>query len=244
MLLEVCVDTIDGAWNAIRGGAGRIELCSALSEGGLTPSAGLMAAAADLPVPVYVMIRPRTGLFHFSKEEEKIMARDIEVAKSLGLAGVVLGAQCQDGTLDRDMLERLSSKAAGMGQTLHRVIDRVPDPIADLEVAIDLGFERVLTSGSEPAAEQGLPLIQKLFEAATGRIGIMPGSGVTPENAGKILQMTGVRELHASCSVVVADGDEELSFAPLGGLKQTSEQRVKEMVEAMDQAMSASNYPL
>ncbi|WP_420413809.1 copper homeostasis protein CutC [Roseibium sp.] len=239
MLLEVCVDTIEGVWNAVRGGAGRIELCSALSEGGLTPSGGLMSAAADLPVPVYVMIRPRAGFFHFSEEEEKIMARDIEMALSLGLAGVVLGAQRHDGSLDRDMLERLSSKATGMGRTLHRVIDTVPDPIADLEVAIGLGFERVLTSGAELAAEQGLPLIRKLVEAASGRISIMPGSGVTPENAGKIIQATGVRELHTSCSVVVADSDEELSFAPAGGLKQTSEQRVKEMVQAMNKVQKS-----
>lgn len=239
MLLEVCVDTIEGAWNAVRGGAGRIELCSALSEGGLTPSGGLMSAASALPVPVYVMIRPRAGLFCFSVEEEKIMTSDIEMAKSLGLTGVVLGAQGRDGRLDGDMLERLSCKAAGMGRTLHRVIDTVPDPIADLEVATGLGFERVLTSGAEPAAEQGLPLIRKLVEAASGRISIMPGSGVTPENTGKIIQATGVRELHASCSVVVADSDEKLSFAPAGGLKQTSEQRVKEIVQALSKVQKA-----
>lgn len=232
MLLEVCVDTIEGAWAAVSGGAGRIELCSALSEGGLTPSAGLMSAAAGLPVPVYAMIRPRAGLFQYSQEEEKIMAKDIETARSIGLAGVVLGAQSRDRNLDHDMLARLLAKASGMGKTLHRVIDTVPDPLIALETAIDLGFERILTSGGKPAASQGLPLIKQLVEAADGRIGIMPGAGVTPENVRDIIQATGIRELHASCSVPL-EQKSVLDFGPPGGCRRTSELRVAEIMKVL-----------
>ncbi|WP_428523128.1 copper homeostasis protein CutC [Roseibium sp.] len=233
MLLEVCVDTMEGAWAAVRGGAGRIELCSALSEGGLTPSAGLMRAAAQLPVPVYAMIRPRAGLFHFSETEKEIMASDIKLAKDLGLAGVVLGAQRGDRTLDRELLARLSDRASGMGRTLHRVIDVVPDPFAALETAIDLGFERVLTSGGQATAEAGQAVIREMATAAIGRISVMPGAGVTPENVTKIIQRAAVHEIHASCSVQVSENDAVADFSPCGGLRQTSELRVRELVTSL-----------
>jgi copper homeostasis protein len=233
MLLEVCVDAIEGAWAAARGGAGRIELCSALSEGGLTPSAGLMRAAAKLPVPVYAMIRPRAGHFRFSEAEEEIMASDIKLAKDFGLAGVVLGAQHGDHTLDRDMLARLSDRAAGLGRTLHRVIDVVPDPFAALETAIDLGFERVLTSGGQATAEAGQAVIREMATAAIGRISVMPGAGVTPENLTKIIQRAAIHEIHASCSVQVSENDAVADFSPCGGLRQTSETRVRELVTSL-----------
>ncbi|CTQ65634.1 copper homeostasis protein CutC [Roseibium alexandrii] len=233
MLLEVCVDTMEGAWAAVRGGAGRIELCSALSEGGLTPSAGLMRAAAKLPVPVYAMIRPRAGHFRFSEAEEEIMASDIKLAKDFGLSGVVLGAQHGDHTLDRDMLARLSDRAAGLGRTLHRVIDVVPDPFAALETAIDLGFERVLTSGGQATANAGQAVIREMAATADFRIGIMPGAGLRPDLVANIIQSTGVTEVHASCSVIVIDEDADGLFCPPGGCRKTSEDLVKQMVAAI-----------
>ncbi len=233
MLLEVCVDTIEGAWAAVRGGAERIELCSALSEGGLTPSAGLMRAAAQLPVPVYTMIRPRPGLFHFSENEEEIMANDIHLAKDFGLAGVVLGVQREDRTLDRELLARLSDRASGMGLTLHRVIDVVPDPFAALETAIDLGFERVLTSGGQATADAGRAVIREMVKAARGRISVMPGAGVTPENVTKIIQRVAVHEIHSSCSVQVSENNAVADFSTCGGLRQTSETRVRELVTSI-----------
>jgi copper homeostasis protein len=234
MLLEVCVDMIEGAWAAVRGGAGRIELCSSLSEGGLTPSAGLMRAAAQLPVPVYAMIRPRAGLFRFSETEKEIMVSDIDLAKDFGLAGVVLGAQRGDHTLDRELLARLSDRASGMGRTLHRVIDVVPDPFAALDTAIDLGFERVLTSGGQATADAGRAVIQEMVAAAGGRTSIMPGAGLRPDMVASIIQSTGATEVHASCSVIVIDEDASGLFCPPGGCRETSEDLVKQMVAAMD----------
>jgi len=233
MLLEVCVDTIEGAWSAVRGGAGRIELCSALSEGGLTPSAGLMAAAAGLPVPVYAMIRPRAGLFRYSPPEEQVMLRDIEQVKASGLAGIVIGAQGDDGGLDQAMLARLLGRGSGLGCTLHRVMDTVPDLAKALEVAVELGFERILTSGGAHTAEAGLPTICRLVEAARGRISIMPGSGVRPDNVAGILKEATVWEVHASCSVTVIEDDGGLLFSPLGGGRSTSEAVVRDTVTAM-----------
>lgn len=233
ILLEVCVDTLDGARAACRGGAGRIELCSALSEGGLTPSAGLMRAAASLPVPVYAMIRPRAGLFRFSPDDEAVMAADIAAARAAGLAGVVLGVQDGTGALDADMLGRLADAAGGLGRTLHRVIDVVPDPMAALDTAIALGFERVLTSGAAAEAPDGAAVIAAMRRRAAGRISVMPGCGLTPGNVGAVIAATGVVEVHASCTRPVP-GDRAFSdFDPKGGRSETSEQEVRAMVDAI-----------
>ena len=234
MLFEVCVDTIAGAKAAMRGGAGRIELCSALSEGGLTPSAGLMQEAASLNVPVYAMIRPRAGLFHFSTEEQAIMETDIDRARSAGLAGVVLGAQDTSGALDAELLSRLSDRSTGMGRTLHRVIDVVPDPLAALDICIALGFDRVLTSGAESLAPEGAEMIAAMVRRAENRLSIMPGCGLTPENVGELVRSTGVKEVHAACSRP-APGDPAFSdFDPKTGRMETSEAKVQAMVAALE----------
>ena len=157
--LEICVDTLEGARAAEAGGADRVELCAALSEGGLTPSAGLMRAAAGLGIPAVAMIRPRSGLFHFSEDEIGIMLADVECARTTGLAGVVLGVQGADGALDAAALARLCEAAAGMETSLHRVIDVVPDIFEALEQAIALGFARVLTSGGAAEAPEGEAVI-------------------------------------------------------------------------------------
>ena len=198
-MLEVCVDSIDGATAAVKGGAHRIELCSSLSEGGLTPSAGLMNFAATLPIPCYAMMRPRCGLFHFSPNEIELMCYDIAVARDLGLAGVVLGAQSSDGGLDVDALKRLVREAGPLGKTLHRVIDVVPDPLLALDQVIGLGFERVLTSGAKPVATDGLNLIREMVAKAEQHMSVMPGCGLTPENVKGVLEATGAIEVHASC---------------------------------------------
>ncbi|MBL4806039.1 MAG: copper homeostasis protein CutC [Rhodobacteraceae bacterium] len=198
--LEVCVDTIDCAILAANSGASRIELCAALSEGGLTPSFGMMAAAADLPVPIYVMIRPRAGGFDYSAAEISSMKHDIIAAKKLGLAGVVFGVLHADGTLDCAVNAELLACAEPMGCTLHRAFDLTPDPEQALMQAIDLGFERVLTSGKCAKAMDGLGLIARLVKIAKDQISIMPGSGITAENVRHIVQKTGVSEVHGSCS--------------------------------------------
>src|SRR5579863_4113696 len=138
-LLEIAVDSVTGLDNALRGGAQRIELCAALDIGGLTPSIGLMAVAAEAPVPVYAMIRPRAGSFVFDSREEEVMLADIHAARSVGLAGVVLGANLADNRLDTALLARLIAAAEEIGVTLHRAFDLVPDMDAALEQAVELG---------------------------------------------------------------------------------------------------------
>lgn len=232
-MLEVCVDTIAGAEAAIAGGAGRIELCSALSEGGLTPSVGAMQAAARFGVPVYAMIRPRAGSFDFSAAEIAVMIADIGAARRAGLAGVVLGGQATGGRLDTDSLEAMVSAAGPMGKTLHRVIDVVPDPLEALDQAIKLGFERVLTSGQAASADAGQDLIAKMVAQAAGRISVMPGGGLTPDRVGDVLARTGATEAHASCSVPVKAAAASGPFDPAGGLRETSQARVTAMARAI-----------
>ena len=199
MLIEVCVDTLAGLQQACLGGAGRIELCSALDLGGLTPSVGLMRAAAGCGLPVLAMMRPRAGGFIWSEGEQAAICDDIAAARQAGLAGVVLGANLPDGRLDRPALARMLAGAAGMQATLHRCFDLVPDPATALEAAIDLGFQRVLTSGGALRAEAGLARLQALHAQAAGRIILMPGAGVSAANA---MLFKGFQELHASCSAL------------------------------------------
>ncbi|MEP1209244.1 MAG: copper homeostasis protein CutC [Rhizobiaceae bacterium] len=230
-MLEICVDTIDGVVAAMKGGAGRVELCSSLSEGGLTPSAGLMRAAAALPLPCYAMIRPRSGLFDYSNEEAAIMASDISMAREAGLAGVVLGAQDSTGGLNMPLLKELLATAGDLGTNMHRVIDVVPEPLVALDQAIELGFERVLTSGAEPLAPDGVGLIAQMVQQAAGRISIMPGCGLTADNVAGVIAKTGVTEVHAACNMRVA-GDVAFSdFDPPGGRFETSAEEVRKMVE-------------
>lgn len=211
-MLEVCVDDADGLAAAIAGGADRIELCSALGVGGLTPTRGFMALAAKSPIPVNAIIRPRIGGFAYSEDEISIMLSDIEAACEAGLAGVVIGASLPDGTLDRATLERLIKAAGTLDLTLHRAFDLVPDLDTAVETAIDLGFSRVLTSGGARHAEAGLPVLRRVASAGGGRISIMPGGGVRPGNAAAFLAISGIFELHASCSQPMAQNDDLVDF--------------------------------
>ncbi|NVM39254.1 copper homeostasis protein CutC [Ochrobactrum intermedium] len=235
VLLEVCVDSAEGLYSAIEGGADRIELCSALELGGLTPSQALMELASDAPIPVYAMIRPRAGSFCFSAEDEAIMAADIGNARNADLAGVVLGASLADGSLDVTLLERLIAEAKGLGTTLHRTFDLVPDAETALEQAIALGFERILTSGLSQTAEEGLDNLRHLAGKAGKRISIMPGSGVSAGNVGRIIEATGATEVHASCRVAVEEKDSRAIAFGFAGERsfRTSAQRVSALKAAM-----------
>ena len=175
ILLEVCVEDAAGLRAAVDGGADRIELCSALSVGGLTPSPGLMALAGKVDIPVYAMIRPRPGDFVFDASDMDIMRIEIDAARSAGLAGVVLGASRPDGRLDKEALKTLVDHAHGLGLTLHRAFDLVPDPVEALDVAMTLGVERILTSGLVPRAIDGVNLLKQLVDQAGTRLSIMPG---------------------------------------------------------------------
>ncbi len=234
MRLEVCVDTAEGLATAIAGGADRIELCAALALGGLTPSAGLMGLAAASPVPVMAMIRPRAGDFQWSEADVGVMETEIAAARAAGLAGVVLGASLRDGRLDGGVLERLVVAAAGMDLTLHRCFDLVPDRSEALELAIRLGFRRVLTSGGAVTVGEGMAQIAALVTQAAGRISIMPGSGVGPELMPD-LKALGIAEIHASCSVsmAVAKGLVDMGFSP-AGLRQTDAGKLRVLRRAME----------
>ena len=213
--IEVCVDTSASLAAAVQGGADRVELCSALALGGLTPSAGFMAEAGHLPVPVFAMIRPRAGDFVFSSAEVAQMETDIATARQHGLAGVVLGASLPDGRLDAATLTRLLRAADGLQATLHRAFDLTPDQPAALETAIELGFGCILTSGGALTAVEGAAPIKALITQAAERIVIMPGSGVSAANAAGFMAM-GADWLHASCTAPTPTPDRAaaMGFGP------------------------------
>lgn len=228
MLLEVCVDNTAGFLRAVEGGADRIELCAALATGGLTPAPGLIAFAANQVIPSYAMIRPRIGDFVFSEDDIGVMLRDIDAVRNAGLAGVAIGANRADGALDVKVLERLIREAEGLGLTLHRSFDFVPDFDEALAIAIELGFERILTSGGAKTAPEAVDIITGLAGRADGRISIMPGSGIVAETVAPFLASPAIREVHGSCSEgteLRAGKTVSLGFsAPV--LKQTSAAKV------------------
>jgi copper homeostasis protein CutC len=216
-MLEVCVEDAGALQAAITGGADRVELCSALPLGGLTPSAALIEAAAQAPVPVHVLLRPRGGDFFYDAAEEELISRDLQRAAATGVAGVVIGASRRNSELDVALLGRLVACAREAGEkrgaplslTLHRAFDLCPDPVASLEQAISLGFDRLLTSGGAATAMAGRTVLAALVSQARGRIRILAGGGINPHNVGAILS-TGVDEVHGSCQMPVEQPDPRL----------------------------------
>lgn len=228
MKLEVCVDTIAGLNAAVAGGADRIELCSCLAMGGLTPSVGLMELAADAPIPVYAMIRPRVGNFIFSPQEVDLMKHEIDAVHNAKLAGVVLGANLETGALDANLLKTLIEHAKGLGMTLHRAIDLAPDLIEATHTAVELGFERILSSGGAYKAIDGVESLAAMHQAAARRLSVMPGSGVNVQTAPKILKAADFSELHAGCSATYKQDQRLLDFGfENAGAKRTDEKLVR-----------------
>jgi len=199
IILEVCVDTADDAHAAREAGAGRIELCSCLELGGLTPSFGLVNNAIDSGSPLFAMIRPRAGDFIYSRTELDCMVGDIECLQESGISGFVFGALDSSNSLDEAALEKLISACNGLPATLNRAIDLSANPMESLQVAMQLGFERVLTSGAARSAVTGLAMLTKLFAIAEDQIIIVPGGGITPETIDGLLAALPIREIHASC---------------------------------------------
>ncbi len=199
--VEVCIDNLESLHYAIEGGANRIELCSSLALGGLTPSFGFMRQAAILSsVPVYAMIRPRQGDFLYSEEDIESMLLDIDAAAQAGLQGVVFGTLTATGDIDMVQARRLAERAKSheLGITFHRAIDQCADYVAAIEALADLGCERILTSGLAANAELGIEVLTQMVKVADGRLAIMAGAGVNPENAARIAHATGVKQLHLS----------------------------------------------
>jgi copper homeostasis protein len=198
-LLEICAADIQSVHAAKAAGADRVELCCALSEGGLTPSAGQIKAAIEINGPlVNVLIRPRFGDFLYSREELEEMAEEIRRFRELGANGVVIGALTPEGELDRSAMARLMEQAGGMEVTLHRAFDMTRDPLEALETAVELGCGTILTSGQAQSAAEGCQVLGKIFSQAAGRIDIMAGCGVKQGNIPVIHRETGIRVFHTT----------------------------------------------
>ncbi len=200
--VEVCVDSIESLNNALLGGADRIELCSSLPLGGISPSYGLIQyAVRHSNVPVYAMVRPRSGDFLFTADEVAMMCDEIQFLKDMGVSGIVIGALTQDANVDRQAVKRWLDNAKGLGVTFHRAFDLVNDIGSTLEELIELGCERVLTSGGCITAYEGINHLKSLIDQADGRISVMPGCGVNKLNAKAIIESTGASEIHLSAKV-------------------------------------------
>lgn len=195
-MLEICCFSLESCLTAQRAGAGRVELCSGMFEGGTTPSAGLISLARQhLTIKLYVMIRPRGGEFCYSDAEYAVMKADVQVAKNLGADGVVFGILNADGSVDKKRTTQLANLAAPLKVTFHRAFDVANDPFQALEDIIDCGCERILTSGQKNTAIEGIDLLKNLVEKSQNRIEIMVGSGVSAQNAKQLLTI-GVHALH------------------------------------------------
>ncbi len=198
-ILEVCASNIESARAAAQGGADRIELCTRLDLDGLTPSAEeIREARAIEGIRLNVLIRCKEGGFVYTEDDFALMQEQVALCKSLGVDGVVIGALTEEGDIDVAHCQKLVQSAQGMEITFHRAFDVCHHPRQALEDIIALGCHRLLTSGQQPTAEAGIPLLQLLHQQAQGRIIIMPGSGVNPSNAGHILRATGCTEIHSS----------------------------------------------
>lgn len=205
--LEVCASDLASARAAAEGGAQRIELCRDLELDGLTPPREWIEEARSIEgLKLHVLIRPVEGGFVYDEPVFDLMREEIRMCRQLGADGVVIGALTQEGDIDVEHLRLLMAEAQGMQVTFHRAFDVCRDPRQSLEDIISLGCDRLLSSGQQPTAEQGIPLLRELVKQAAGRIIIMPGAGVNPDNAAKILNETGTKEIHSSARKIGKDG--------------------------------------
>lgn len=197
VLVEACVDSVASAVAAERGGAGRLELCDALFDGGTTPSAGMIAACkAAVSIPIFVMIRPRGGGFVYSDAEQDVMRRDAVIARELGADGIVIGGLHPDGTADLALVRLLVDGARGLPVTFHRAFDFTPDLRSALHSLADAGVQRVLTAGGASTAADGASTLAELVRQAGSRILVMAGGGVREDNVRDLISVSGVREVH------------------------------------------------
>lgn len=202
MKLEIIGFNIESCIRAQEAGADRIELCAGPAEGGITPSYGFIKAAREkLHIELYVMIRPRDGDFLYSKEEFEIMKTDISICKQLACEGIVTGILTKDGKVDTERCKILVDCAYPLEVTFHRAFDRVKNPFEAMEDIIELGFERILTSGLQPKGIDGKETLAGLVNQSAGRIIIMPGSGISSENIIAIAESCGAKELHSRAAI-------------------------------------------
>ena len=208
-LLEVCAASLASTRAAERAGAPRIELCQRLDLGGLTPSRDDIAACVhELSLRTFVLVRPRGGDFCYTESEMQVLLDDVRYCRDIGAAGVVVGFLHPDGSVNTDYCMRALEAARGMEVTFHRAFDRCADWSASLETIIGCGFHRILTSGQQPTAVQGMETLKAIQQQADGRIAILAGSGINASNAADILRTTGVSEVHGSCKIYGYESDE------------------------------------
>lgn len=207
-LFEVCANSVESCLAAQAGGADRVELCAGIPEGGTTPSYGDIATARELltHTRLHVIIRPRGGDFLYTPLEQRIMLKDIENARRLGADGVVFGCLTPEGDIDIALMKQLLEAAQGMSVTFHRAFDVCRQPKQALETLIQLGCHRILTSGAQPTAEQGIPLLKELQAQADRRIILLAGCGVNENNIARIASETGIREFHFSAREQLTSG--------------------------------------
>lgn len=204
-LFEVCANGVESCMAAQEGGADRVELCAGIPEGGTTPSYGEIKIARRMlnTTRLHVIIRPRGGDFLYTPLEVERMEEDIRMCRQLGVDGVVIGCLKADGSIDIENNQRLKDAAGDMSVTFHRAFDRCTNPMLALEQLCELGIDRILTSGQQPTAEQGIDLLRTLNKAAAGRIKILAGCGVNENNISKIHEETGLNEFHFSARIPV-----------------------------------------
>jgi copper homeostasis protein len=245
VLIEVCVDSAASAVAAERGGAARVELCSDLLEGGVTPSAGLIAAVRTrISIGLQVIIRPRGGDFFYDGDEVEIMKRDIETAKNLGADGLVLGLLDREGHVDIRQTRELVELARPMNVTFHRAFDMSADLFRALDDVCETGSDRVLTSGGEQKCLQGMDTITRLVQAARGRITIMAGGGIEDNDVASILERTGVGEIHVGLSSPVASPmryrNSRISMGKAQGREYMRQQVLEETVQKLQRTISVA----
>jgi copper homeostasis protein len=205
MILEICAATIQSAINAETAGAHRIELCSELAVGGITPSFGMIQEVLkQVSIPVFVLIRSRSGNFTYSEDEFEIIKADIIQCKKMGCAGIVSGVLNKDQTIDLVRTKELVELSKPLPFTFHRAFDWVPNPTEALENLIEIGVQRVLTSGQSATAEEGIEILIQLHQQANNRIQVLPGGGINENNV-KLFKNAGFTEIHASASALVQE---------------------------------------
>lgn len=238
--LEICCSSAEDVYAAAKAGADRVELNSALFLGGLTPSLGSVRLAKKAGIPIMAMIRPREGGFCYSDSELETMLEDIALLKNEGVGGFVFGVLTPDGEVDAEK-NTILLKACGEKQKIfHRAIDVTPDWREALDTLIALGFDRVLTSGQAKNAIAGADTIREMVEYAAGRIQILPGGGIRPNNAPELIAKTGCRQLHSSCSGIKTDDscaqNPEISFrgsSPENRFSVCDKEKIKELLRAI-----------
>lgn len=234
VLLEICIDSIESANAAKEGGADRLEVCGPLAVGGTTPSLSLVERCVErVQLPVMMMIRPHDGGFVYQPGDIELMLADIKIAHSIGVQGVVLGALTKDRRVDVETCRRLKDAAAPLETTFHRAFDIVEEPVKAFDQTIEMGFDRLLTSGQAATAQEGVALIHSLNDRAGDRITLIVGGGINEQNARTIVEATGVQELHASASAST-DGQSKNDVVFGAGRRVTTADRVRAIKRALN----------